>query len=267
MTTRTAVRTTTACLAGGAAPAAVGYAMYAGAAWTRYGHPARARRIGEEDPLLDSFMPLYDVVERHDIRVDAPAAVTLAAARDVDLQDSPIVRAIFRARELMLGSERPAAPLPPGLFAAALAMGWGVLANNEHEIVLGAATRPWEPNPVFRDLLPRDFARFAEPNYVKIAWTLRADPIDEMTSIFRTETRSMATDMDARARFRTYWAKVSPGVALIRRAMLLPVKACAERQVTPSAPSIHSSQSSPNSSIGCCVRTVPFPQPRSSAEQ
>jgi hypothetical protein len=83
---------------------------------------------------------------------------------------------------------------------------------------------------VFRDLLPRDFAAFAEPGYVKIAFTLRADPIDEVTSIFRTETRAMATDMDARARFRKYWAIVSPGVTLIRRAMLVPIKANAERQ-------------------------------------
>ena len=65
---------------------------------------------------------------------------------------------------------------------------------------------------------------------MKIAFTLRADPIDEMHSIFRSETRALPTDMDARARFRKYWAVVSPGVALIRRAMLAPIKASAERQ-------------------------------------
>ena len=124
------------------------------------------------------------------------------------------------------------------MLAGALAIGWGVLADQGHEIVLGAVTRPWEPNPVFRDLLPREFAGFAEPGYVKIAFTLRADPIDEVTSIFRTETRAMATDMDARVSFRKYWAIVSPGVALIRRAMLVPIKANAERQFVPAGESV-----------------------------
>ena len=57
----------------GAALAALGYAALAGSAWTRYGHAARTRRTAEEDPVLDGFMPLYDVVERHSIRVAAPA--------------------------------------------------------------------------------------------------------------------------------------------------------------------------------------------------
>lgn len=238
MTARTTAKTTAACLAGGAALAALGYAAYAAAAWTHYGHPTRARRSDEEDPILDGFMPLYDVVERHHIKVDAPAALTLAAARQLDADDSCIIRAVFKGRELMFGADPDAAPPPKGLLAGALAIGWGVLADQGHEIVLGAVTRPWEPNPVFRDLLPREFAGFAEPGYVKIAFTLRADPIDEVTSIFRTETRAMATDMDARASFRRYWAIVSPGVTLIRRAMLVPIKANAERQFVPAGESV-----------------------------
>jgi hypothetical protein len=233
MTARTTAKTTAACLAGGAALAALGYATYAAAAWTHYGHAPRARRTDEEDPILDGFMPLYDIVERHHIKVDAPADLTLAAARGLDAQDSRIIRAVFKGRELIFGADRDEAPPPKGLLAGALAIGWGVLADQGHEIVLGAVTRPWEPNPVFRDLLPREFAGFAEPGYVKIAFTLRADPIDEVTSIFRTETRAMATDMDARARFRKYWAIVSPGVTLIRRAMLVPLKANAERRFVP----------------------------------
>ena len=108
-------------------------------------------------------MPLYDVVERHRIYVAAPADVTLGVARDMNVSDSCVVRAIFRARELMLGATPPphGVALPPGLVPAALHLGWGVLSDEAgHEIVLGAVTRPWEANPVFRDLLPRDFAAF-----------------------------------------------------------------------------------------------------------
>jgi hypothetical protein len=77
---------------------------------------------------------------------------------------------------------------------------------------------------------PQDFAAFNEPGYVKIAWTLRADPVDAGSSIFRTETRVTTTDEIARARFRRYWSFVSPGVVLIRRMLLSPLKREAERR-------------------------------------
>jgi hypothetical protein len=65
---------------------------------------------------------------------------------------------------------------------------------------------PWEANPVFRALPPSEFAAFNVPGFVKIAWTLRADPTGDHESVFRTETRAVATDASARARFRRYWA-------------------------------------------------------------
>jgi hypothetical protein len=65
---------------------------------------------------------------------------------------------------------------------------------------------------------------------VKIAWTLRADPIGPAESVFRTETRVASTDADARAKFRWYWSFFSPGMAAIRWASLRPLKAEAERR-------------------------------------
>lgn len=228
------MRTAMKYVAGGAAVAALGYAAFAGTQWLRYGRAPHAKHPDEQDPLLDRFMPLYDIVERHHVRVLAPPDVTLAAARDLNIQDSAVVRALFKARELVMGASAADAPMPSGLLAAALSMGWGILADEvDREIVLGAVTKPWEPNPVFQDLLPRDFRNFAEPGYVKIAWTLRADPVAAGGCIFRSETRAIATDADARAKFRRYWSLVSPGVVLIRRAMLTPIKTEAERRVAP----------------------------------
>jgi len=57
------------------------------------------------------------VAERHHIRVSAPAEITLAAAGEADLEQSPIARAIFRAREVMLGSAPDRAARPRGLLA------------------------------------------------------------------------------------------------------------------------------------------------------
>src|SRR5689334_3983048 len=94
-------------IAGVAALAVAGYAAWAGTAWTRFGHAQPARRKDEEDALLDGLMPLYDIVERHHVDVAAPADVTLGVARDMNVFDSWIVRAIFKGRELMLGAEPP----------------------------------------------------------------------------------------------------------------------------------------------------------------
>jgi hypothetical protein len=65
---------------------------------------------------------------------------------------------------------------------------------------------------------------------VKIVWRLRADPAGTADSVFRTETRAATTDSTARAKFRWYWSKASPGIWLIRRMTLRPLKRNAERR-------------------------------------
>jgi hypothetical protein len=206
------------------------YGAYAASAWWRYGHPA-APAEDEYDALLDRFMPVYDVVERHAVRVEASAEATLEAARNAELFDAPLTRAIFRGRELLLGAAPVARTRPRGLLAEMESLGWRVLAENPgREIVVGAIARPWEAEVTFRSVPPDQFASFAEPGLVKIAWTLRTDPNACGGSIFRTETRAAATDPLARAKFRRYWAVLSPGIILIRHASLAVVKADAERQ-------------------------------------
>lgn len=229
MTRRYSSRAVAGTLAGCAGAALGVYATYAGVTWCRYGRVAPPR--DDHDALLDRFMPAFDIVERHQIAVAAPAAVTMAAAREQDLLQLPLVRAIFRAREIVLRATPDGRPQPTGLLAATLALGWGVLADvPDRQVVVGAVTKPWEPNVIFRALPPGEFSAFAEPGYVKIVWTLRADPVDESRSIFRTETRAIATDPTARTRFRRYWALASPGIVLIRRLSLGPLKREAERR-------------------------------------
>jgi hypothetical protein len=176
-------------------------------------------------------MPTYDVVDRHHVRIAAPAAVSLASARQMDLQESCIVRAIIRAREMLLGTIPVGRRRPQALIAEMQALGWGILEEiPDREIVVGAVTKPWEANVSFRALPTAQFAAFAEPDYVKIAWTLRSDPIGETASILRTETRAVATDAEARTKFRRYWSLLSPGIRLIRWASFGPVKRDAERR-------------------------------------
>jgi hypothetical protein len=230
MTLPRAILRTGQWLTAGAFAAVTVYLTYVAATWLRYGAVARPAPE-ERDALLDGFMPIFDIVERHRIRIAAPAETTLAAACAIDFQDALIVRAIVRAREIALGATRDARPRPQGLMAEVQALGWGVLAEIPgREIVVGAVTKPWEANVTFRALPSATFASFSEPGFVKIVWTLRADPVGDATSIFRTETRAVATDAEARRRFRRYWSFVSPGIIAIRWALVRPLKTEAERR-------------------------------------
>jgi hypothetical protein len=229
MTTTRALKQTLGWTAGGFGFAAVAYATCAAVAWARFGHPS-APDQDEVDPLLDRFMPEYDVVERHHIRVASPPEATLTAAAAVDMQQSPVIRAVFKTRELLLGATPDDTSRPKGLLAQTQSLGWRVLAEQPgRELVVGAVARPWLGNVAFRGVEPRAFACFDEPDYVKIAWTLRADPDGPSASIFRTETRVTATDAVARAKFRWYWARFAPGIILIRKMLLRDLKAHAER--------------------------------------
>ena len=188
-----------------------------------------AERVEDLDPLLNRFMPDFDVVERHRIDVSAPAEVTMAAAERVDMQQSPLVRDILKVRALAMRDTLPDAERPRGLLAETTSVGWRVLAEEPgHEIVVGAAARPWLPDVTFRPIDADRFASFNEPGYVKIAWTLRADPAGAGATVFTTETRAVATDEDARKKFRRYWQRVVPGVVAIRWLLLRQLKKDAE---------------------------------------
>ena len=205
-------------------------------AWLRYGRVPMPN-ADEADALLDRFMPVYDVVERHHVQIAAPAAITLAAAEEQDLLHLPLVHAIFKARELVLGAAPDTGPQPRGLLAQMQALGWGVLADEPgREIVVGAVTKPWEPNPTFRALPPDDSPRFAtRVREDRVDACARTPSASRHQCSGRKRARSRQTRL-ARSRFRRYWALASPGIALIRRLSLRPLKHDAERRARESLP-------------------------------
>jgi hypothetical protein len=219
-------------LAAGAGLAATSYAAYVATTWYLYGKVTPQVSGEDRDALLDQFMPTYDVAERHHVRIAASAQIAFEAATEMRLQQSPMVRGIFKAREWIMRSHPAREPETRAFLSQMRAIGWGILAEVPgREIVMGAVTQPWMADVVFRPLPPEGFAAFHEPDYVKIVWTLRADPLGAADSIFRTETRVITTDPAARAKFRRYWAFASPGIILIRWALLGPLKAEAERRI------------------------------------
>ena len=200
------------------APAAfaLGWAGYAALSWSTYGRPHRT-----DDPLLDRFMPDYEVSVQHDLRADVPVEFAFAAACNLDIGRSWLVRALFRARELLLRAPHDASPLPSSFLAQAPALGWQILGERDgREVALGTVTRPWEKSVAFHAVDPRRFAAFDAPGYVQIAFSIGAEPLGADAALLRTTTRVRTTDPRTRATFRLYWAAFSPGIALIRQALL-----------------------------------------------
>jgi hypothetical protein len=180
--------------------------------------------------VLDEFIPRPFVRERHEITVAAPADIVFATARDFDLLSIPVVRAIFWLRAKLLRATPPPRRWT-GLVAETRALGWGtLLAAPDRMHVAGAVCQPWIGNVVFTPIPPERFASYAEPEMVKIIWTLEAEPLGFERTRLVTETRVEPTDLVARRKFRRYWRKAGMGIVLIRWLGLPAMRREAERR-------------------------------------
>jgi hypothetical protein len=88
--------------------------------------------------LLDQFIPHPEVDEYHQLTVQAPAAGTFAAAKGMDLQAAPVVKAIFwlRAVPAMVRGQPFRPHGPRGLLEETLALGFGT----------SRSSGPWRPS-------------------------------------------------------------------------------------------------------------------------
>src|SRR5262245_24080436 len=146
----TAIGRTTKWIGAGLGLAAAGYAALVGRAWYRYGKRQPPRGRFEMDGLLDEVMPDYEVVERHAIRIAAPADIAMDAAAAVDLRQSAVARTIFNVRAFVLGARDTTEAQAAGLVAQMKSLGWSILAEIPgREVVFGAVTRPREADVVF----------------------------------------------------------------------------------------------------------------------
>ncbi len=180
---------------------------------------------------LDPFVPAPDIRERFEIAIGAPAGLVMDVAASFDLRALPLVRGVFRLRELLMGAERTSERPSAGLVADTRAMGWASLGEVPgRSIVSGAACQPWLADVRFVPIPAERFASHAEPDQVKIAWTLEATPLGEESSRFVHEVRVVATDEAARAKFGRYWRWARFGIIGIRYLMLPAIRRSAERR-------------------------------------
>ncbi len=94
----------------------------------------------------------------------------------------------------------------------------------------GAVCQPWQADVVFTAIPVEQFAAYAEPDQIKIVWSLEAEAIEPTLSRLCTETRVVATDEQARVKFRRYWRVFGIGIVMIRWLVLPAARRRAERQ-------------------------------------
>jgi hypothetical protein len=181
--------------------------------------------------LLDRFIPRPDARERFETTIRAPAALVMQVATGFDMQSLPAVRAIFRLRGALLGASADAPRRPQGIVEETTGLGWGVLDQQADQfIACGARCQPWLAEVKFTAIAPQEFAAYAEPEQVKIAWTLEAEELAPGITRFAQETRAVAIDAGARAKFRRYWRWARFGIIAVRLLLLPAVRREAERR-------------------------------------
>jgi hypothetical protein len=187
--------------------------------------------VAASPAALDPFIPRPDVRERFDTIVAAPAPLVMDVAAGFDMQSIPLVRAIFRMREVIMRAPTSGPRAPQGLLAETRGMGWGLLLEEPGRLVVcGASARPWMANVGFVPIPAERFAAYAEPDQVKIAWTLEAEALGPARTRFAHETRAVATDAGARLKFRRYWRWARFGIVAIRLLLLPAIRRAAERR-------------------------------------
>jgi hypothetical protein len=170
-------------------------------------------------PLIDEWLPEFDVGERHDIAVPVAPERALELALSTPVASDRIVRTLLSARGMVARTET--------IERFFLAHRFVVLARVPTEWVVGAVGAVWRPRGGLVRLDDAEAWRAADvPATIKAAADFRAERIPGGSRL-TTETRVKAMDDRARRAFRLYWLAISPFSALIRRRWLRAIQSAA----------------------------------------
>jgi hypothetical protein len=179
-------------------------------------------------PLIDDWLPEFDVVERHDVAVPLEPDRALELALGTPAAPDRIVRALISARGMAARGETI-----ERFFAAHRFV---VLDRSPTEWVAGAVGAVWRPRGGLVRLDDAEAWLTANvPWTIKGAVDFRAEAIPGGSRL-TTETRVKATDDRARRAFRLYWLAIGPFSALIRRRWLRAIQAAARGSVEGARP-------------------------------
>ena len=172
--------------------------------------------------LIDEFLPKYDFIETHDIKIRASAANVFNAVNEIDLCESPIIRGLFFLRGLP-DKQLKLSNLRKSRFE--------VLGERENEeLLLGLAGKFWTIRGKLQKINSGNFREFDEKGFAKAVWNFSVSSNGNETRL-TTETRVCCFDDASRRSFGFYWTFIQPFSGLIRREMLKIVKKKSEAMV------------------------------------
>lgn len=179
---------------------------------------------------LDKFISEPDVRERFETTIKAPATLVMESAYHFDLQSIGLIRAIIGIRKLLLGGTSEKRK-KMGLVEESRKLGWGTLVEvPDRLLVCGAVCQPWIGDVVFNPIPLFEFARYAEPDQVKIVWSLETEELGSDVTLFSHEVRAQATDDQSRNKFKRYWRWARFGIIAIRLLLIPAIRRDAEKK-------------------------------------
>jgi hypothetical protein len=193
--------------------------------------------------LIDEYLPRYDVVERHSIKVRATQARTYAAIATTDFAEDSLIRVLFLIRLLpgALLNGRDGLRALANRDKSALTIttiqrgGFRLLAERgPDELLIGvegefrtlSGGRCTPSAEAFRE-------RGAEAGKARSLWNFAVRTVSGQECELTTETRVLCADAATRRRFLPYLMLIRPGSGLIRHAMLRAIKKTAELKELP----------------------------------
>ncbi len=183
------------------------------------------------EPLLDHYLPKYDVSEHHAIYVDTAPERAFEAVLRAPLGSSFIVRTLLKLRALAFLLSRKSCAAVENETATILdTIGHGFFLVDKQpgrEIVLGTIGAFWKLKGGKRSAATSEQLMLPPPGTAAAIWNFRVAQHGPGADV-HTETRVLCGDAAARRKFLRYWAVVGPFSALIRRQMLATIKDEAE---------------------------------------
>ena len=175
---------------------------------------------------LDRLVPNPRLLEIDRVDLAVPASTVWDLVRHGALAQSRVIRALFALRTLASRSTADNGACPTiridDLRSSPERPGFQILVDNPpHEVAVAAIGKVWHLDIPFVHVRTADeYAAYAEPDFIKVAWAIRVSPRGEHQSHVELELRVQATDDGAWRRFQRYFRLIGPFSRGIRRSLL-----------------------------------------------
>jgi hypothetical protein len=175
---------------------------------------------------LDRLVPGPHLLEIDRIDLAAPAARVWERVRHGQLAQSLPIRALFAIRSIASGPHTSLAASSTfridDLKSTREHPGFEILVDEPPcEMAVAAIGKVWRLDIPFVHVANADeYAAFAQPGFIKVAWSIRVLPRGERQSHIELELRVEATDVRSWRKFRRYFHLIGPFSRAIRRSLL-----------------------------------------------